>query len=448
MKKIKNVLVLILVLSICFALSACAKESKRSSSGIEDDQSTTSSNNDTKKESGTEKETEEKNQTNAEKESSEVKPSPDKYTQYVDDYTGMNANSIGYTSLGGERLIKLGAGHLKIDFITPDGEYIDINDEESLKQYVITGQSPAPNTEVKLVFLTNSEGQEYSNLVDYQTIENIDLVVKKTGGEDNNVDLVEINACPDKYTRYVRSYIGKNLGNVGYISMGGDLRDSYGNGTLELIPVSDDGSYIDIADEEVLKQYVITGQSLAPNTEIKYEFLKNGNGEEYNNLVDFQNYESITLNVKYIGSGEPSERSSGESQEPASESSEDAQESEAAAPETESDTPQEDKSSASNGEYEKIYNEYSAMLKTKTQTLIQEYKSESAGKEYGDKAKICTSKISELAKLETEGTTKMAKVYYNAGGDYDEYSDWASKLYEVYEEQASLITEEYMNSFY
>ena len=58
-----------------------------------------------------------------------VNPSPDRYTWYIQDYVGRNAAGFGYTSLGGDRLEKYGAGYLEFIFVTEDGMYIDIEDE-------------------------------------------------------------------------------------------------------------------------------------------------------------------------------------------------------------------------------------------------------------------------------------------------------------------------------
>lgn len=44
----------------------------------------------------------------------------------------------------------------------------------------------------------------------------------------------------------------------------------------------------------------MTGQNVSPNTEIKMEFLKDGNGEEYSNLVGNQSVEEIELSVSPI----------------------------------------------------------------------------------------------------------------------------------------------------
>ncbi len=57
--------------------------------------------------------------------------------------------------------------------------YIDIETDDDLKQYVVTAQSYAPNTELKYVFDTDEDGNEYENLVQSQNIEEIVLCVKR-----------------------------------------------------------------------------------------------------------------------------------------------------------------------------------------------------------------------------------------------------------------------------
>ena len=228
------------------------------------------------------------------------KASSDKYTQYVDKYVGMNAANVGYTSLSGKRMVELGQGYLQITYVTADGSYVGPDDEESLKDYVITAQNIEPNTEVKFTFETDSDGNEYDSLVNFQTYTDIDLAVKKVKSDEEGPALVTINPSPDKYTCYVRNYVGKNAAAVGYESLGGDYMDEYGSGVLKLNLAADDGSYVDFTDESVLKQYVITGQSIEPNTEIKFEYETDGDGVEYSNLVRSQTYDSITLSVRSI----------------------------------------------------------------------------------------------------------------------------------------------------
>lgn len=233
-----------------------------------------------------------------------INASPDKYTWYIQDYVGRNAAGFGYTSLDGDRLDHYGAGYLELTFLAEDGAWIDISDEEQLKQYVVTGQNIEPNTELKLSFQTDSNGKEYSNLVEHQSIESIDLAVRRIDGtmlgDPVTADLVPINPSPDKYTWYIRNYVGKNVASCGYTSLGGDRMDAYGAGHLRFNLIADDGAYLDPEDKEQLRQYVVTGQDLAPNTEMKLVFLKDSEDNEYSNLIDSQSFESITLYVHHL----------------------------------------------------------------------------------------------------------------------------------------------------
>lgn len=230
-----------------------------------------------------------------------IKTSPDKYTWYIKDYVGKNVASFGYTSIGGNRMDRYGDGLLKIILVKEDSSYIDIENEEELKNYVVVEQNLNPNTEMKYVFQKDEEGKEYDGLIESQTFEEMVLVVKEVGStSENATELTEINASPDKYTRYVRDYVGRNLATCGYLSMGGSLRDTYGATNIAFVITTDDGSYIDVSDAETLKRYRVTGQNISPNTEMKLEFLKDENGEEYENLVDSQSIEEIELYVSFI----------------------------------------------------------------------------------------------------------------------------------------------------
>ena len=231
----------------------------------------------------------------------QVNPSPDKYTWYVQDYVGRNAAGFGYTSLGGDRLEKYGAGYLEFIFMTEDGTYLDFSDTMLLQKYIVTGQNIAPNTEMKYVFERDSKGNEYSNLVDYQSVRIIDLSVKRIDGtvqgDAITLELVPITPSPDKYTHYIRSYVGKNVASFGYTSLGGDRRDKYGDASVKFILVADDGAYLDPQDYDLLKQYVVTRQDVPPNSQMKLTYMKDSKGNEYSNLVDTQTYKSITLYV-------------------------------------------------------------------------------------------------------------------------------------------------------
>ena len=49
---------------------------------------------------------------------------------------------------------------------------------------------------------------------------------------------VGINPSPDKYTWYIKNYVGKNCASLGYSSMSGKRMDEYGAGLVELVFVS------------------------------------------------------------------------------------------------------------------------------------------------------------------------------------------------------------------
>ena len=231
-----------------------------------------------------------------------IKQSPDKYTWYIKNYVGKNCASFGYTSLGGKRMDHYGAGYIELVLVTPDGAYIDIETDDDLKQYVVTAQNLAPNTELKYIFDKDSDGNEYDSLISWQSCEEIVLCVKKIGtSEETTLGLTAINPSPDKYTWYIRDYTGRNLASCGYLAISGKRMDHYGAGYIRFVITSDDGTFIDPQDTELLKNYVITGQSVAPNTELTYVFDTDSDGNEYDNLVHSQNLEEIELTVKPVG---------------------------------------------------------------------------------------------------------------------------------------------------
>lgn len=232
-----------------------------------------------------------------------IKQSPDKYTWYIKNYVGKNCASLGYTSIGGDRCDSYGAGLLKLVFVNSNGSYIDITSDDALKEYSVIGQNISPNAELKLVFDKDSEGNEYDNLVASQSFEEIVLSVKKVGDKKQDpVKLTSINPSTDKYTWYIADYVGRNLVDCGYTSIGGDLLVKYGAAVVKIIIVAEDGAYIDPTDKELLKNYVVTNQNISPNTELKLVFDKDSEGVEYDNLVESQNIEEIELFVKAVKS--------------------------------------------------------------------------------------------------------------------------------------------------
>lgn len=104
---------------------------------------------------------------------------------------------------------------------------------------------------------------------------------------------------------------------------------------------------------------------------------------------------------------------------------------------------------SSSSDYQDIYNEYEQKIRAATPALINEYNAEAAQNTSGlnGLAAIHNAKLSKLADIEAEGVQKMADYCLNKGsGKYSEYSQWVDKLYKVYDEEGSKITDVYMNS--
>ena len=67
-----------------------------------------------------------------------------------------------------------------------------------------------------------------------------------TKESNENHETITIKTSPDKYTWYIKDYVGKNVASFGYTSIGGNRMDRYGDGLLKIILVKEDSSYIDI----------------------------------------------------------------------------------------------------------------------------------------------------------------------------------------------------------
>lgn len=227
----------------------------------------------------------------------EINISPDKYTWYLKDYYGKNLASFGYTTMGGFRADYYGDGYMHLAFLTPNGEYVDIKDQDDMSKWRVIGQSLAPNTEIKYIYEVEEDGTESDSWVEYQTVDELVLALAPVGKSVKPPVLTPILPSPDPHTEYVRDYVGRNLSQCGYVSMGGNLTQEYGTAYVRLIVNTDDGSLVDLQDEDALKKYVVIGQSIAPNTEIKLSFKKGSNGEESLDRVHDQSIEEIDLYV-------------------------------------------------------------------------------------------------------------------------------------------------------
>lgn len=218
---------------------------------------------------------------------------PNKYTQYIRDYTGKNLANVGYTALGGFRADMYGNGYVKLTPVTKTGKYIDPSDEDLLKTYVVSKQDVKPNTVLKYSYYVDPTTNEESTIVTKQTISEILLYVKKV---DYNKDFggpveIKLPKAADATAWYIRNYVGRNLNNCGYNAIAGDRREAYGDATVILELVSDDGTFIDIKDEESLKKYVVTKQSVEPNTELTFDVGEYG-------IISNQNIQTMELHVK------------------------------------------------------------------------------------------------------------------------------------------------------
>lgn len=227
-----------------------------------------------------------------------INQSPDKYTWYIKNYVGMNLANVGYVSLGGDLRDSYGAANIKVVPVSVDGSYVDASNAEALKEYVVISQNLKPNTEIKLEFDLDENGEEYDNLVSFSSSDDIVLLVRKvndSGDTRIEIPLTEIAQSPNAEVRYVKDYVGRNLAAAGYISLAGDLRDVYGKGNIKLTPVADDGSFVDTGDIESLKLYRVVSQSLEPNAEVSFVF-----NPQYDSLVESQSVQSIELRVTKV----------------------------------------------------------------------------------------------------------------------------------------------------
>ena len=72
-----------------------------------------------------------------------------------------------------------GNAYVHLAVYADDGSYVDIQNSSDMKNYVVIAQNIVPNTELKMVYSVDSNGNEYDNLVASQNIEEIELIVTK-----------------------------------------------------------------------------------------------------------------------------------------------------------------------------------------------------------------------------------------------------------------------------
>ncbi len=220
------------------------------------------------------------------------------YTYSIRNYVGKNLASVG--EMSGDYLVdEYGHGELKISIITEDGMLILPDDDEAKKNYTIVAQNIEEGTNITIVHLRDSENQPYNNLVNYQSYDEIILYVTPIGTSDYTPSYEQIFPTLDRHTYHIRDYVGRNAASFGEYS-GNSRIDEYGKADLEIVFASEDGTYIDVEDINNLKNYIVISQDIEANSELTITYMTDSKGVEYDNLVQSQNYEQITLTVRRL----------------------------------------------------------------------------------------------------------------------------------------------------
>lgn len=219
------------------------------------------------------------------------------YTYPIRNYVGKNVASIG-KKYGDYLIDEYGNGYLRVVYVSEDGMVFSL-DDEAKKQYTVIEQSLHAGNMLTVVHLRDSRGKPYSNLVDYQSYEEIILYIAPIGETGYQPDVADISPVIDRHCYFVRDYIGRNAASFGKY-YGDDRVDEYGAGKLRLTFTSEDGSYVDSSREESLKSYIIVSQDIEANSELKIEYEIDSEGKEYDTLIQNQNYEEINLIVKKL----------------------------------------------------------------------------------------------------------------------------------------------------
>ena len=107
-----------------------------------------------------------------------ISPTLDIHKWHVRDYVGRNLASFG-TTRDINRIDKYGEGELTLMYVSDDGRYIDPTSLSELRQYVVSSQETEPNALLSFEYHKDFEGNEYSNWVDSQNMEEIVLHVRK-----------------------------------------------------------------------------------------------------------------------------------------------------------------------------------------------------------------------------------------------------------------------------
>lgn len=220
------------------------------------------------------------------------------YTYQVKDYSGKNLASIG--EVYNDRLFdEYGAGKVHVAIVTKDGMIVPETDSESKKNYVVVDQNIAPGTNITVVLDRDSSGEPYSNLVDYQSYDEIILYVSPVGDSSYEPEHITVDPTLDRHLYHIRDYVGRNAATIGEFN-NEKRTDEYGEASIKLVFTTKDGSYVDVENLNDLKKYIVVDQDVAPNSELKIQYDKDSEGYEYDNLIENLNIEEINLSVESI----------------------------------------------------------------------------------------------------------------------------------------------------
>ena len=215
----------------------------------------------------------------------------------VRNYVGKNVASIG--KINGNKLVdEYGDAKVNLVFFTEDGMFVSLDDEDTKKNYVVVGQNTKSGSKITVVNQRDSSGKPYSTLVDYQSVDEIILYISPLN-TTFNPQITEIAPTLDKHKYHIKDYVGRNAASFGQY-YGSDRVDVYNNAKLKLSFSSVDESFVDSDDLNILKNYIIVSQDIAPNTELTIEYDKDSSGKEYDSLINSQKYEEITFVVKKL----------------------------------------------------------------------------------------------------------------------------------------------------
>lgn len=215
----------------------------------------------------------------------------------IKDYVGRNAASIGNRSYE-KNIDDYSKAELKFVFVSEDGIFIDPEEREQVKNYVVYAQNIEPGTPLIGVSDRYRNGKP-TGYIDYQNYEEIVLYVHPINSEiPSKQKINEIKASSDRYTYFVRDYVGRNAASIGR-EYGINRIDEYGHGDIVLHFTTSEGEYIETDDIYKLRQYVVIGQDIVYNSPITYKYNSYSSWEE-SDSVDDQNISEINLIVRRL----------------------------------------------------------------------------------------------------------------------------------------------------